>query len=92
MLLKCLAKLSAVLPAVGCKSVLFYLFYLLILGLANQLFIVVMKQVLDLSSYIFCMSSRRDPYPAMVAWSVERLLHKKCHLLAVDQISLGEID
>ena len=27
-------------------------------------------------------------YPAVVAWSVECLLHKKCHVLAVDRISL----
>ena len=26
----------------------------------------------------------------MVAWSVECLLHQKCHLLVVDQIPLGE--
>ena len=28
--------------------------------------------------------------PAVVALLVERLLHKKCHLLAVDQTPLGE--
>ena len=28
--------------------------------------------------------------PAVVAWSVEFLLHKKCYLLAVDRIPLGE--
>ena len=28
---------------------------------------------------------------AMVAWSVERLLHKKCHLLAVDRIMRGDV-
>ena len=27
---------------------------------------------------------------AVVPWSVERLLHKKCHLLVVDRIPLGE--
>ena len=27
---------------------------------------------------------------AMVAWLVERLLHKECNLLAVDRIPLGE--
>ena len=32
--------------------------------------------------------SRRNP--ALVAWSEENLLHKKCHLLAVDRIPLGE--
>ena len=26
----------------------------------------------------------------MVAWSVERVLHKKCHQLAVELIPLGE--
>ena len=30
-----------------------------------------------------------EDYSAVVAWSVKRLLHKKCHLLAVDQILLG---
>ena len=29
-------------------------------------------------------------YPAVVTWSVERLLHL-CHLLAVDPIPLGEV-
>ena len=28
--------------------------------------------------------------PAVVAWSEEHLLHKKCHLLGVYQIPLGE--
>ena len=29
--------------------------------------------------------------PAVVAWSVEHLLHKKCHLPAVVRIPLGAI-
>ena len=32
---------------------------------------------------------KRSTYPAVVAWSVEHLLHKKCHLLVVDWILLG---
>ena len=28
-------------------------------------------------------------HPAVVSWSVERLLHKKCHLLMVVRIPLG---
>ena len=34
---------------------------------------------------------KKKEHPAVVAWSVERLLHKKCHLLAVDLILLGEV-
>ena len=30
-------------------------------------------------------------WSSLVAWSVERLLHKKCHLLVVDRIPLVDI-
>ena len=35
-------------------------------------------------------NSTRHP-AAVVAWLVERLLYEKCHLLAVDQIPLGDV-
>ena len=43
----------------------------------------------EIGGYQISSITRQVCNPAIVAWSVERLLHKKCHLLVVDRILVG---
>ena len=49
----------------------------------------VLRHQLLFKAQFSSVSNLKTKNPAVVAWPVERLLHKKCHLLVVDQIPLG---